>query len=96
MPQIKKIDYRQFSKTVSQQAGSSDASTEPSDEEKVSLFSSLVNQWSLMDRKIKIEILIFIAILFVLVSVGVFYIFQRSPEPPDIEMGNQFVPGLDD
>ena len=48
--------------------------------EKASFFASLTNKWGLMDKKMKIEVGVFILIIFLIIAVIVYY-FNGSRAP---------------
>jgi len=81
MPELKKIDYRELSKETPQQTqqGTAPAVTpeqqpqQPAASEKASFFGSLANKWSLMDKKMKIEVFVLIVVIAAIIAVAVYY-----------------------
>jgi len=87
MPGVKKIDYRELNKETSQQTPQGETPTAPTQQEqgtveieKVSFFSSLGTKWGMMDRKVKIELVLFVVII-ILTIISIGYYFNKTKVP---------------
>ncbi|NQU82539.1 MAG: hypothetical protein HQ539_01165 [Parcubacteria group bacterium] len=90
MPGVKKIDYRELGKSAQQTpqetpqgetaVGSPQQEQETIEIEKVSFFSSLATKWGMMDKKIKVEFILFIIIIG-LTIISMAYYFSKTRVP---------------
>ena len=80
MNTIKKIDYRELSR---ENIGNKEEKVEQikAGQKRFSL-RALKDFYSTADKKVKIELVVFIAIVLVTIGAFVVYFIQRSPKPP--------------
>jgi len=74
MSQLKKIDYRKLA-----EENNSNEGQEEFQEEKLSGLAAIKSKWDFLDKKIKIEILVFILVIIGIVSMFSLYLYNKQP-----------------
>jgi len=96
MPQLNKIDYRKISEQNEKSFSSNEGQEEPQ-EEKLSGLAALKSRWDFLDKKIKIEIIVFVAVIIGIISMLSISLYNKQPsynadEFYDESMPEDFIP----
>ena len=88
MSQLKKIDYR---KLEDKKEDVPVPEEQKQEKQKLSFFSSLASKWAFMDKKIKIEVVIFILVIIGIITMFSLYLYNKQPSYNTDEFYDEFL-----